>query len=125
MNQGSLKDAIVLFGGGCTGEIVSDKGCYSQSSLRLRQHFQSHSSLEKRLPHQRFLGNEDGRRIAYTGSYCYPLVYMKDVTKEVLMDVCPDFMTEEQRENAINKSIAEIIRKAVEGTHYTAVVKPI
>ena len=25
-NQSSLKDAIVIFGGGCTGEIVSDKG---------------------------------------------------------------------------------------------------
>ncbi|GIV30165.1 MAG: hypothetical protein KatS3mg028_1231 [Bacteroidia bacterium] len=26
VNQSSLKDAIVLFGGGCTAEIVSDKG---------------------------------------------------------------------------------------------------
>ena len=26
INQSSLKDAIVIFGGGCTGEIVSDKG---------------------------------------------------------------------------------------------------
>ena len=26
INQACLKDAIVLFGGGCTGEFVSDKG---------------------------------------------------------------------------------------------------
>lgn len=26
INHGSLKDAVVLFGGGCTGEIISDKG---------------------------------------------------------------------------------------------------
>ena len=26
LNTSSLKDAIVVFGGGCTGEIVSDKG---------------------------------------------------------------------------------------------------
>ncbi|MBQ5896792.1 MAG: S46 family peptidase, partial [Bacteroidaceae bacterium] len=26
INDSSLKDAIVIFGGGCTGEIVSDKG---------------------------------------------------------------------------------------------------
>jgi len=26
INQSSLKDAIIIFGGGCTGEIVSDKG---------------------------------------------------------------------------------------------------
>ena len=26
MNKASLKDAIIIFGGGCTGEIVSDQG---------------------------------------------------------------------------------------------------
>ncbi|HEY8387846.1 MAG TPA: S46 family peptidase, partial [Parasegetibacter sp.] len=26
INKASLKDAIVIFGGGCTGEVVSDKG---------------------------------------------------------------------------------------------------
>ena len=26
INNGSLKDAIVIFGGGCTGEIVSNQG---------------------------------------------------------------------------------------------------
>ena len=26
MNHSSIKDAIVIFGGGCTGEIVSDQG---------------------------------------------------------------------------------------------------
>ena len=26
INNSSMKDAIVLFGGGCTGEIVSEKG---------------------------------------------------------------------------------------------------
>lgn len=26
INEGSLKDAVVIFGGGCTGEVISDKG---------------------------------------------------------------------------------------------------
>jgi Peptidase S46 len=26
INKGSLKDAVVQFGGGCTGEIISDQG---------------------------------------------------------------------------------------------------
>ncbi|MEI2422183.1 S46 family peptidase, partial [Arthrospira platensis SPKY2] len=26
INESSLKDAIVIFGGGCTGEIISDQG---------------------------------------------------------------------------------------------------
>ncbi|MDY0348822.1 MAG: S46 family peptidase, partial [Tenuifilaceae bacterium] len=46
INNGSIKDAIVIFGGGCTGEIISDKG------LLLTNHhcgygaIQSHSSTE-------------------------------------------------------------------------------
>ena len=46
INQASMKDAIILFGRGCTGEIVSDQG------LMLTNHhcgygkIQAHSSIE-------------------------------------------------------------------------------
>ena len=49
VNNSSLKDAIVRFGRGCTGEIISDQG------LLLTNHhcgygtIQSHSSLESNL----------------------------------------------------------------------------
>ena len=33
VNQASLKDAIVHFGGGCTGEVVSDKGLILQTII--------------------------------------------------------------------------------------------
>ena len=46
VNQGSLKDAIVLFGGGCTGEIVSDKGLLLTNHHCGYGSIQSHSSLE-------------------------------------------------------------------------------
>lgn len=35
----SLKDAVVIFGGGCTGEVISPHGLILiQSSLRIRLH---------------------------------------------------------------------------------------
>ena len=41
INQSSLKDAIVIFGGGCTGEIVSDKG------LLFTNHHCGYSSIQQ------------------------------------------------------------------------------
>lgn len=41
INKSSLKDAIVQFGGGCTGEIVSDEG------LLLTNHHCGYSSIQK------------------------------------------------------------------------------
>ena len=35
MNQASIKDAIIIFGGGCTGEIVSAQGLIFTNTLRL------------------------------------------------------------------------------------------
>ena len=41
INQSALKDAIVIFGGGCTGEIVSDKG------LLFTNHHCGYSSIQQ------------------------------------------------------------------------------
>ena len=46
VNQVSLKDAIVLFGGGCTGNIVSDKGLLLTNHHCGYGSIQSQSSLE-------------------------------------------------------------------------------
>jgi len=46
VNQGSLKDAIVRFGGGCTGEIISDQGLLLTNHHCGYGQIQSHSSLE-------------------------------------------------------------------------------
>ena len=41
VNQSSLKDAIVIFGGGCTGEIISPEG------LLLTNHHCGYGSIQK------------------------------------------------------------------------------
>lgn len=47
VNKGSLKDAIVQFGGGCTGEIISSQGLILTNHHCGFSYIQSHSSVEK------------------------------------------------------------------------------
>jgi len=46
INNSSIKDAIVIFGGGCTGEIVSDKGLLLTNHHCGYGRIQAHSSVE-------------------------------------------------------------------------------
>ncbi|PLX17081.1 MAG: serine protease, partial [Marinilabiliales bacterium] len=46
INQTSLKDAIVIFGGGCTGEVISDKGLILTNHHCGYRSIQSHSTTE-------------------------------------------------------------------------------
>ena len=46
VNQASLKDAVVLFGGGCTGEVVSKEGLLFTNHHCGYSYIQKHSSVE-------------------------------------------------------------------------------
>ena len=46
INQASLKDAVVLFGSGCTGELVSDEGLLFTNHHCGYSFIQRHSSVE-------------------------------------------------------------------------------
>jgi hypothetical protein len=47
INNNSLKDAVVLFGGGCTGEVISDQGLIITNHHCGYRQIQAHSSIEK------------------------------------------------------------------------------
>ena len=46
INKASMKDAVVLFGGGCTGEFISDKGLILTNHHCGFGSIQNHSTLE-------------------------------------------------------------------------------
>ncbi len=71
-NGVSLKDAVGIFGGGCTGEIISPEGLISnQSPLRIRFH-PATQHRRARLSDRWFLGHLNRREeLAHSGTEIY------------------------------------------------------
>lgn len=107
VNHSSLKDAIAIFGGGCTSEIVSAKG------LLLTNHhcgygaIQSHSTVEHDYLKDGFWAGSLAEELATPGLAVHFLEYLEDVTARVMVNVTDD-MTEDQRNQAIRKAAMEI-----------------
>ena len=122
-NKSSLKDAVVLFGRGCTGEFVSSEGLLLTNHHCGYGSIVRHSTVEADYVTNGFWAKNKQEELPCAGMSVTFLVYMKDVTKEVLQGV-GDNISEEEREKLIERNIAAIRKKATEGTHYEAVIKP-
>ena len=103
VNNSSLKDAIVHFDGGCTGEIISD-----QSLLLTNHHcgygqIQSHSSLENDYLKDGFWAKNLSEELPNEGLYVEFIVRIEDITTKVLAGVT-DAMTEKEKQSVIDKN---------------------
>ena len=123
INHASLKDAILLFGGGCTGEFVSEEGLLLTNHHCGYSYIVQHSSVEHDYLTNGFWAMSRDQEIPCPGLSVTRLVRMEDVTAQVLEGVT-DETTEADREKIVAKNIAAITAKAVEGTHYKAIIKP-
>jgi hypothetical protein len=124
INQASLKDAIVMFGRGCTGAIVSDEG------LLLTNHhcgfgsIQRQSSIEHDYLTDGFWAMSREEELPNSGLTVSLLVRMEDVTDKVLAGVKTG-MTEADRQKAIDEAGKAIIAEAIKDTRYQAEIKPL
>ena len=123
VNNASLKDAVLLFGGGCTGEFVSDEGLVLTNHHCGYSYIVKHSTVEHDYLTNGFWAMNREQEIPCPGLTVTRLVYMQDVTKEVL-DGVKDEMPESERESIIEKNIKTVGEKAIDGTHYRYVIKP-
>jgi hypothetical protein len=121
LNQPSIKDAIVIFGGGCTGEIVSSKGLLLTNHHCGYGSIQGHSTVEHDYLTDGFWAASLKDELPTPRLSVTFLVSIEDVTDKVLKGVT-DNMSEEDRYSAINDARREIASAATEGTHYRAQV---
>ncbi len=123
INKASMKDAVVLFGGGCTGEFISDKGLIITNHHCGYGSIQNHSTLEHDYLADGFWAASNAEELSNPGLTVTIMKYMEDVTDKVLEGVT-EGMEAGKREAVINANITTINTDAVKGTHYQAMVRP-
>ena len=122
INQSSLKDAIVVFGGYCTGEVISSEGLLLTNHHCAYTSIQSHSSVENDYLTDGFWAMNRSDELPNPELYVDFLIRMEDVTDRVLKEVSED-LSEADRNKAIQEAIKTIKEEAGEENDYIVQVK--
>jgi len=123
INHSSMKDAILLFGRGCTSEIISKDGLLLTNHHCGFGNIQKHSSIEHDYLTDGFWAMNKKEELVNPGLTATLMVEMRDVTSEVLNGV-KENMTENERKKLIKVNSDSVTKAAIKGTHYKAIVKP-
>ncbi|WP_281614446.1 S46 family peptidase [Flammeovirga sp. SubArs3] len=123
VNKSSMKDAVVWFGRGCTGEVVSDQGLILTNHHCGYGQIQSHSTVKDDLLTNGFAAQSFGEELPNSGLTVSFVVRIDDVTSKVLAGV-KDGMPEDKRQGIIDENIKKVGDAAVKGTHYNYIIKP-
>ncbi len=123
INHSSLKDAIVLFGGGCTGEIVSDYGLLLTNHHCGYDYIQKHSSVEHDYLTNGFWAMNRDEELPCPGLSVIFLREMRDVTEKVLNGITPD-TPEDERQAKVDENMKKLIAQVEKETPYKVSIKP-
>ena len=104
VNQGSLKDAIVSFGGFCTGEVISSKGLVLTNHHCGFDAIQDHSTLDHNYISDGFWARNQGEEIPNPDLFVTFIVRMEDVTQLALKGIS-NSLSEQERQSTIDKNL--------------------
>ena len=123
INKASMKDAVAIFGGGCTAEIISTKG------LILTNHHCGFSSIAGLSSVDKdYLKNGYWAMKANEELYCKDLTVtfikrIEDVTAKVIANLKANY-SEVQKDSAIKASIKNLEIQAKKDSPYDAFIRP-
>ena len=123
VNRACMKDGVMIFGGGCTAELISPEGLLITNHHCGYGRIQSHSSLEHDYLTDGFWAMSREEELTNPGLTVTFLKYMEDVTDRVMSGI-KRRMSEEERNKIIESNISEIVAEASGGNHYSAFVRP-
>lgn len=118
INKSSMKDAIIIFGGGCTGEIVSKEGLIFTNHHCGYGAIASASTMEKNYLRDGFYAKSKQEEIPSKGLSVQFLVRVEDVTAKV--DSALKGASSTDRAQKLQAVTTEIINAATTGNGYEA-----
>ncbi len=123
VNHSSLKDAILLFGRGCTAELISDEGLLLTNHHCGFGQIQKHSTVAHDYLTDGFWAMNRDEELVNPGLTATLLIRMEDVTAGVLEGVT-DNMTEKMRDALIAQNSKKIIAELEKDSLYQGSIKP-
>jgi len=123
INKSSLKDAIVQFGGGCTGEIISDQGLLLTNHHCGYSQIANHSTVEKDYLTNGFWAMNKSEELPNPGLTAMFVIRMEDVTDKINKNI-QTYFTAAQKDSTLKATLKVLELEAVKGTHYEAFTRP-
>ncbi|MBQ2113055.1 MAG: S46 family peptidase [Bacteroidales bacterium] len=121
VNQASLKDAVVLFGRGCTGELISPEGLLLTNHHCGYGQIQKHSSVEHDYLKDGFWAMSRAEELPNPGLSVSFLERMEDVT-DIILKGYEQGMNEDQRVEIVknnSKALIDDVTKEGKGLRAT------
>lgn len=119
INHSSMKDAILLFGRGCTSEIISNQGLLLTNHHCGFSSIQKHSSIEHDYLTDGFWAMNRNEELPNPGLTATLMIEMHDVTTEVYNGI-NDKMSEAERQEMIKDNSSAIIAGFEKDSPYKA-----
>lgn len=123
VNKGSLKDAIVHFGGFCTSELISSEGLLLTNHHCGYGQIQSHSSIGKNYLKDGYWAATREDELSNPGLSATFIVSIEDVTEKILAGV-GDHMDQKERQSIIDKNLAALKESTPVLTHQDIKIRP-
>ena len=124
INHTSMKDGILLFGGGCTGEMISGEGLLLTNHHCGFGYVQEHSTLKNDYVKNGFWAMSRKEEFPCAGLSVTFIKRMEDVTDKILSPL-ENISDEKLKNKLIDSLMNNVIREAIAGTKYAATVRPI
>ena len=117
LNKVCVKDAVVIFGGGCTAEIVSSQGLILTNHHCGYGSIQAHSSVDHDYLRDGFWAMSKEEELPNPNLSVTFLIRIEDVTSQVLANI-KQGTSETDRTAAVSEARQAIEKKAAEGNNY-------